>query len=486
MINGQDVQYRKSDFLQVVTREDDALIWHSLFGNPLTVSCSVLALLEVFQLPLSLAELNAEYEIDTEQATVIDLLVANHMLVRRDLDERAMLAKHMKQCEPRITSGQMIDYLELIISEACNFRCTYCIHFNNLETSDRIENPKKFMTLGHAKEIVDAYLDILRKHKKIKAEINFGGGEPLLAWPVVRQVLEYCIARHGADFSFDFSINTNASLITPDIARTLKQYRVSVAVSLDGLWAHNDRVRIKRSGEGTFKEIVRGMEILEEVGYPLDGFAVTLNEHNFAGLNEDLIDWAQARNMKEVRVDTDVVDMVDIPINDIVSCLSRIRRYAHSLGIDVPGFWSRPFENLNYSTLEEHVAFCGAVRGNSMCVSPSGEIYGCGYSTTKLGSLVEIESFHAEGSNYHGFVRDRLTGIMAMCHGCMIEGQCGGGCNITQEFARARESSKIERMCEFYRGMTRELAIDQLRDISERKEVMRSDKRQETIASNVS
>ena len=142
----------------------------------------------------------------------------------------------------------------------------------------------------------------------------------------------------------------------------------------------------------------------------------------------------------------------------------RIRRYAAARGVDVPGFWSRPAENLNESTLESRVAFCGAVRGNSMCVGPSGDIYGCGYSTTRLGSLSEIQSFHAPGTAYHRFVRDHLTGVMEMCKGCLIEGQCGGGCNITQEFARATKTAKIERMCDFYRRMTQEILREQLRE----------------------
>ena len=52
-----------------------------------------------------------------------------------------------------------------------------------------------------------------------------------------------------------------------------------------------------------------------------------------------------------------------------------------------------------------------------------------------------------------------------MCKGCMIEGQCGGGCVITQEFSRATNTAKIERMCDFYRQMTCELLAEQLREI---------------------
>lgn len=455
--------YVKSPFMQVVRDGDSAVVWHSLFGYPKVISVETFEFLDSFSEPRTVFSQFGD-ELKDEDREMIEELLRCYFLVHEDFNDRAFLEEKMREREAEIVSGSLIDYLELIMSEACNFRCTYCIHFNNLETSDRINNPKKFMRFETAKETVDRYLEILRSHEKRTAEINFGGGEPLLAWLVIRQVLEYCRATYGSEFEFRFSINTNASLITPEIAETLKEFRVEIASSLDGLREGNDRVRLTKSGGGTFSQIMRGFDALAQAGYPLDGIAVTVTEKNFSELDESVIDWAVARGMKNVRIDIDVVDMVEIPVEDVVAKLMRIRRYATERGVDVPGFWSRPAENLNESTLESRVAFCGAVRGNSMCVGPSGNIYGCGYSTTQLGKLSEIQSFHAPGTAYHHFVRDHLTGVMEMCKGCMIEGQCGGGCNITQEFARATKTAKIERMCDFYRRMTQEILREQLRE----------------------
>ncbi len=455
--------YMKSPFVQVVQNGDSVVIWHSLFGYPKIVPIETLEFLESFSEPTTISSQLGD-ELTEEDREAIEELLRCYFLVPDDFDDRAFLEEQMRGREAEIVSGSLIDYLELIMSEACNFRCTYCIHFNNLETSDRIKNPKKFMRFDTAKETVDWYLEILRGHGKRVAEINFGGGEPLLTWPVIKQVLEYCRATYGSELGFRFSINTNASLITPEIAVILKEHRVEIASSLDGLREGNDRVRLTKSGGGTFFQIMRGFEALEQAEYPLDGIAVTVTEKNFHELDESIIDWAVARGMKNVRIDIDVVDIVEIPIEDVVAKLMHIRRYAAAQGVDVPGFWSRPAENLNESTIESRVAFCGAVRGNSMCVGPSGNIYGCGYSTTQLGNLSEIQSFHAPGTAYHRFVRDHLTGVMEMCKGCMIEGQCGGGCNITQEFARATKTAKIERMCDFYRRMTQEILREQLRE----------------------
>jgi len=463
MINS-DGFHRKSPFVRAVRDGDSAAVWHSLFGYPKVVPAETLEFVESFSASKTIRSRLGD-ELTYENQEAIEELLRCYFLVPEDLDERAFLEERMREREAEIMSGSLIDYLELIISEECNFRCTYCIHFNNLETSNRINNPKKFMRFETAKETVDWYLEVLRRHGKRIAEINFGGGEPLLAWPVIKQVLEYCRAIYGSGFEFRFSINTNASLITSEIAEALKTHRVEIASSLDGLREGNDRVRLTKSGGGTFSEIVRGFETLAQAGYPLDGIAVTITERNFHELNESIIDWALARGMKNVRIDIDVINVVEIPVEDIVARLMRIRRYAKEHRIEIAGFWSRPAENLNESILESRVAFCGAVRGNSVCVSPSGNIYGCGYSTTKLGTFHQIESFHAPESQYHRFVRDHLIGAMEVCKGCMIEGQCGGGCNITQEFARATKTAKIERMCDFYRQMTRELLFEQLREM---------------------
>lgn len=456
-----------SPFVQVVQNGDSAVIWHSLFGYPKVVSIETIEFLKSFLEPLEPVTISSQFddELADEDRVAIEELLRCYFLVPEDFNDRVFLKKKMREHEAEIVSGSLIDYLELIMSEACNFRCIYCIHFNNLETSDRINNPKKFMRFDTAKETVNRYLGVLRSHGKRIAEINFGGGEPLLAWPVIKQVLEYCRAKYGLEFEFRFSINTNASLITPEIAEMLKEYRVGIASSLDGLREGNDRVRLTKSGGGTFSQIMRGFEALDQAGYPLDGVAATVTEKNFYELDESVIDWAVACDMKNVRIDIDVVNTVEIPIENIVSKLMHIRHYAAKREIDVPGFWSRPAENLNKSTLENRVVFCGAVRGNSMCVDPSGNIYGCGYSTTQLGTLSEIQSFHAPGTAYHRFVRDHLTGVMEMCRGCIIEGQCGGGCNITQEFARTVKTAKIERMCDFYRRMTQEILKEQLREI---------------------
>lgn len=285
----------KSQFIQMVKVRDKAIIWHSLFGNPKIVSKETLDFLHYFSQPIQLSYVLGECDFEENVEESIQDLITNYYLVRKDFNEREFLAKHMKEREMSIADGSLINYLELIMSEACNFRCSYCVHFNNLEMSNRIKKSKKLMDFDVAKKTTDEYLKILQKHRKTIAEINFGGGEPILAWKIIEQVLEYCQSSYGKEFDFHFSINTNASLITPKIAEKLKEYHVEIASSLDGLREGNNLVRLTKSGGDTFKAITQGFDNLAKQGYPIEGIAVTVNDQNFPFIDEKIIDWANER-----------------------------------------------------------------------------------------------------------------------------------------------------------------------------------------------
>lgn len=454
----------KSPFVQTVIYRDVAAIWHSLFGSLKILPIQTLIFLDEFRTPKSLNNVHDGLVDNNKMATVHEMLDSSY-LISNGFDERAFLAQKMAEREASITNGSLICYLGLIVSEICNFRCDYCIHLKSLEISGRNNNSRTLMRFEVAKAAVDRYLSILRQHRKTVAVISFGGGEPLLAWPVIKKIIEYCLSTYGTKFTFHFSLTTNASLITPEIAQLLKQYQVELTSSIDGLREGNDRVRITRTGDGTFDLILTGLKNLESVGYPLQVIGMTVNEKNFPFLNERIIDWAAEHGISKIRIDADIIGIVALSVEVIAQKIMQIYRYAKTRGIEVSGYWARPAKNLNKSAIDPRgVAFCGAVRGNTLCVNPSGAIYGCGYSNIQLGTLSQFEFLCSPEQEYHRFVRNHLTGAMEMCRGCVIEGQCAGGCNITHESARATGTTKIKFMCDLYRRMTSELLIEQLHE----------------------
>lgn len=450
--------------LQVVQEGSSAIIWHSLFGNPKVVDTATLELLDEFRYGNTVSRVFGNMLSD-EESIALQELVDSHYLNPVDLDERQLLASVIATRQNTIHDGSRVKYLELIISEACNFRCLYCIHFNNLDQSNRGHNSTKIMSFETAKEAVDRFLQLLESRGETTAEINFGGGEPLLGWNTIHRVLEYCATRYSQVFSFRYSLNTNASLLTPQIAQVLKDNAVEVATSLDGNQVGNDAVRQTKIGHGTYEAIVRGFETLSNINYPLSGVSATITADNYRYLDTGLLDWMATRGMTQARVDIDVIGMVDIPVADIVSKLIQLREHGRHIGVDVTGFWARAVENLNDSLLTAQVAFCGAVRGNSLCINPVGQIYVCGYSNDQIGQLDHWDDIFDLGSRYAAIVQERSGGLSPFCHSCVIEGQCGGGCKITQEFAQAAQSDKVNRMCEFYCKMSLALLQEKLRDL---------------------
>lgn len=430
--------------------EDSSIIWHSIFGRPMLVTKILAEKLQKYAIKSSLfvpeEVFGSDYAKDDDAMNVIKSLSDAHILIFSEFSEKIELAHLYAKYN---VGDNKVKNLSLIMSEECPFRCKYCIHFAN---SRHYYNPKKMMTIKMAKASIDAYLATVLENKLSEAYINFGGGEPLLNWRTIRAVLPYIDGyRRSLGIPIKIGINTNLALLTEEIAKTLIEYDVEIAASLDGTKTGNNAVRLTKDLDGTYDQIIRGFKIMADLGHPLDGFAMTVTQDNFFDVDKPIIDWAASLGMKEVRIDIDVIGAVDIPVEKIVASLVEIRRYARTKGISVIGFWSRPAENLGLIPEDEDIGFCGGERGNSLCVAPSGQVFPCGYSNYELGNYSEITNI-SEKPAYIKLLDRRLLSNLEHCQDCPILGFCRGGCMITRE--ANPDTDKITRMCELYTAMT--------------------------------
>lgn len=427
-----------------------SIVWHSIFGRPMLVPNFI-----VTELKKDSFDPAESYGPEWYKNEVVDELISGlyeaHILIENYSSERNDIIKlhYQHDCGSNYSTINKVKYLSLIMSEECPFRCKYCIHFAN---SKHYYNPEKMMSLEVAKSSIDSYLKIAKENGLDEAYINFGGGEPLLNWGKIEELLPFINEKSGElNIPINLGINTNLALLTEDIAKKLIEYEVEVAASLDGTKPSNDAVRLTKDLTGTYDQIMRGFKIFEELGHPLDGFAMTVNDDNYPYLDNSVIDLASSLNMSEVRIDIDVVGMVDTPVEDIIDKLITVRQYAKNKGISVIGFWSRPAENLSLIPEQEDIGFCGAERGNSLCVAPSGQVFPCGYSNYELCNYKEISNI-SNTNNYLLLLSKRDRRYSDSCTGCPIEGFCRGGCLITKEANDSPE--KFHRMCELYLGMT--------------------------------
>ncbi len=137
----------------------------------------------------------------------------------------------------------------LLITERCNFSCTYCYGAYGEKHSE--------MNLDTAIAAVNLAVNLGVK------DIVFLGGEPLLNWPLIKELTPYI---ESFQKGISIRITTNGSLVTEEIAQFFDEHNVEVSVSMDGPLEEHNKTRQYKNGFGTFDAVQRGIEILQKHG----------------------------------------------------------------------------------------------------------------------------------------------------------------------------------------------------------------------------
>lgn len=151
-------------------------------------------------------------------------------------------------------------YTELIlkVTDECNFRCKYCIYSDYYPYTEGYSNNK--MCFSVAKKAVDYYLrEVLKQNKFKKGKIPyiaFYGGEPLMNFDLIKQVILY-IENTYSDLECMFTLTTNGLFLKNiEIASFLKKHNVIICLSLDGYKENHDRNRVTVGDKPSFDEII--------------------------------------------------------------------------------------------------------------------------------------------------------------------------------------------------------------------------------------
>lgn len=140
--------------------------------------------------------------------------------------------------------------LVMNLTNQCNLSCTYCYEFGE----DKVATPegkKKFMDIETAQASVDFLLSQSEGRKAV--HITFFGGETLMNFPLLKQVVAYATEQaKGQGRTIDFSLTTNATLLTPAIIEFLSDNNIGVTVSMDGPPEFQDKFRVFSNGRGSY------------------------------------------------------------------------------------------------------------------------------------------------------------------------------------------------------------------------------------------
>jgi len=364
--------------------------------------------------------------------------------------------------EPRLDPPQQPFPLQTVVmnvTNQCNLSCSYCYEYGE----DRIATPEgktKFMSEETARSTVDFLLDQSPGRRMV--HLTFFGGETLLNFKVVKSTIEYARTKAAETGKYiDFSMTTNATMLTSEIISFLAENNVGVTVSIDGPKESNDRFRVFHNGKGSYDVIAPKIKELVKVhrSRPI-GARVTLT--------------AQVVDVKKIfRHLTEEMGFDEVGFAPVTT--SPVRLYAiGNTGLDhvLDQFTELANEYLEYALENKHHGFsnvndtlqelhqgvskaypCGAGLG-LLGVAPSGDIGLCHrFVDSPAGKLGHIDTgIDREAQAAHlnrGHINTKYD-----CHTCWARPVCSGGC-YHEAYVRYGDTSHANlHYCDWIRGWT--------------------------------
>ena len=144
----------------------------------------------------------------------------------------------------------VVKALCLHIAHDCNLACKYCF-----AGKGEYNGQKDIMSFEVGKKALDFLVKESGTRRNL--EVDFFGGEPLMNWQVVKDLVAYGRSLEEANNKkFRFTLTTNGILLNDDIIEFANREMSNIVLSIDGRKEVNDCMRPHRGGQGSYDEIV--------------------------------------------------------------------------------------------------------------------------------------------------------------------------------------------------------------------------------------
>jgi len=167
-----------------------------------------------------------------------------------------------------------------VVTVRCNQKCTYC-HASSQDETSGISNDMDSKTARKRVEMVF-------KSPSSNIKIEFQGGEPLLNFEIIKEVVEYAVELNN-DFQkiIEFVICTNLVNLNSTHVEFIKKHNIIISTSLDGSRNIHNKCRKLRNGKGSYDYVVSNLEWLKsELDYGRVNALMTVTPHNVFCINE--------------------------------------------------------------------------------------------------------------------------------------------------------------------------------------------------------
>lgn len=155
-------------------------------------------------------------------------------------------------------SAGIVKALCLHVAHTCNLNCAYCF-----ASQGNYHGERAVMSYEVGKQALDFLMD--HSGTRHNLEVDFFGGEPLMNWQVVKDLVAYGREQEKLhDKHFRFTVTTNGVLLNDEIQEFVNREMDNVVLSLDGRKEINDNMRPFRNGKGSYDLIVPKFQKLAE------------------------------------------------------------------------------------------------------------------------------------------------------------------------------------------------------------------------------
>lgn len=393
-------------------------------------------------------ELSVKYNVDKQEITdciddVKELTAQGKLFTQ---DTFSPIAAAFKQ-----KSGNVIKALCLHVAHTCNLNCSYCFASQGKYHGDRA-----LMNFETGKRALDFLIENSGSRRNL--EVDFFGGEPLMNWQVVKDLVKYARSvEKEKGKNFRFTLTTNGMLIDDDVIDFCNREMSNVVLSLDGRKEVHDRLRVDYAGRGSWDRIVPKFQKLVQArggkNYYMRGTFTHANPDFLEDIKVMLDLGFTELSMEPVVCAAD--DPAGLTDDDVKIVCEQYEQLAElMIRRQKEG---KPFTFYHYMIdltggpcVYKRVSGCGSGT-EYMAVTPWGDLYPChqfvGEERFKLGNIYDGVTNNALRESF----RKCNVYTKAECENCWAKLYCSGACAANAYHASGDINGVYPKGCELFK-----------------------------------
>jgi len=349
------------------------------------------------------------------------------------------------------SKNNVVKALCLHVAHTCNLNCSYCF-----ASQGKYHGEKALMSF----EVGKAALDFLIKNSGTRRnlEVDFFGGEPLMNWQVVKDLVAYARSiekEHNKNFRF--TLTTNGMLLDDEVTEFCNREMDNVVLSLDGRREVHDHLRKDYQGRGSYDVIVPKFQDFVKKRGDKSYYMRGTYTHNNVDFTNDIFHMADL-GFRELSMEpvvcapTDPYALTEADLPELfrqyeILANEMIKRDEEGRGFT---FYHYMIDLANGPCIYKRISGCGSGT-EYMAVTPQGDFYPCH-------QFVGDEKY-CMGNVWDGVKNLELREKFRKCNvysrpeckDCWAKLYCSGGCAANAYHATGDINGIYEYGCELFK-----------------------------------